>query len=247
MPSGRSRSISNYQRVYFTHNYWKWVLHFKCITWYKNATNILFRLYVWTCSLYCRDLRFRNYIECSECNICSPIWPLSQRLEGNLCDSFPPVRFHIAQTLKMASMVFNWLKENLFLTQAIRFRANINTDLEVFTEGFITDNAMIQTLYCQGKLTSLSPYRQVFILLDIQHQLQAVAHPTLHRHQQGSSILARIEGVTFSITCEYLKYTNKKGFYYVLATTGDLRENELPASLLIPKENLSFQVCLFNL
>lgn len=80
----------------------------------------------------------------------------------------------------------------------------------VLAEVFRTGNGKLHVINALGKLTSLSPHRQVFILLDIQHQLQAVAHPTLHRHQQGSSILARIEGVTFSVACEDLKYTKKQ-------------------------------------
>lgn len=72
--------------------------------------------------------------------MCLPVWPLSQRLEGNVGDSCFPLRFHIAQTLKMVSLI----KENLFLTQAIRFGANNrNTDLVVLAEGFISGNKMI--------------------------------------------------------------------------------------------------------
>ena len=80
----------------------------------------------------------------------------------------------------------------------------------VLAEVFRTGNRMLCEINALGKLTSLSPHRQVFILLDIQHQLQTVAHPTLHRHHQGSSILARIEGVAFSIACEDLKHTKKQ-------------------------------------
>lgn len=77
----------------------------------------------------------------------------------------------------------------------------------VLAEVFRTGNRLLCENNALGKLTSLSPYRQVFILLDIQHQLQAVAHSTLHCHHQGSSILARIEGVALSVARENLKHT----------------------------------------
>lgn len=67
---------------------------------------------------------------------------------------------------------------------------------------------MFPVMNPSSKLTSLSPYGQVFILLDIQHQLQAVAHPTLHRHKERSSILARVKGVALPIAGEYLENTN---------------------------------------
>lgn len=77
----------------------------------------------------------------------------------------------------------------------------------------MSGNGMIQVLYPPGELTSLSPHGQVFVLLDVQHQLQAVAHPTLHGHQEGASVLARVKGVAFSVTCEYL-WTHKEKHGY---------------------------------
>lgn len=53
--------------------------------------------------------------------------------------------------------------------------------------------------------TSLSPHRQILVLLDIQHQLQPISHPSLHGDQQWPSILSRVEGVAFSIAREDLE------------------------------------------
>lgn len=59
--------------------------------------------------------------------------------------------------------------------------------------------------------TSLSPHRQILVLLDIQHQLQPISHPSLHGDQQWPSILSRVEGVAFSIACEDLEKKINKG------------------------------------
>lgn len=53
--------------------------------------------------------------------------------------------------------------------------------------------------------TGFSPHRQVLVLLNVQHQLQAITHPSLHSDQQWPSVLSRVEGVAFSIACEDLK------------------------------------------
>lgn len=54
------------------------------------------------------------------------------------------------------------------------------------------------------RLTGLAPHRQVLVLLDVQHQLQAVPHPALHSDQQIPAVLTGVKCVAFSIAGEDL-------------------------------------------
>lgn len=49
-------------------------------------------------------------------------------------------------------------------------------------------------------LTCLSPHRQVLILLNVQHDFQAVPRSALQRRQQRVAVQSRVEGVTFPVT-----------------------------------------------
>jgi len=49
------------------------------------------------------------------------------------------------------------------------------------------------------ELTRLPPDGQVVVLLNVQHDLQAVSSAALQRGQQRVAIQAGVEGVTFSI------------------------------------------------
>lgn len=52
--------------------------------------------------------------------------------------------------------------------------------------------------------TSLPPHRQVLVLLDVKHDLQAVASPAFHGLQPRPPILTRVECVTLPIPGEDL-------------------------------------------
>lgn len=54
-------------------------------------------------------------------------------------------------------------------------------------------------------LTCFSPDRQIFILLDVQHQLQAVAHTSLGVVERRAPIFTSIKGVTLSISGKNLR------------------------------------------
>lgn len=54
-------------------------------------------------------------------------------------------------------------------------------------------------------LTCFSPDRQVFVLLDVQHQLQAVAHSSLGGDEGRAPVFTGVEGVTLSIPGENLR------------------------------------------
>lgn len=57
----------------------------------------------------------------------------------------------------------------------------------------------------QQSLTCLSPDWQVFILLDVQHELQAVSHASLGGDERRLSITAGVEGVTLPVASENLR------------------------------------------
>lgn len=59
-------------------------------------------------------------------------------------------------------------------------------------------------------LTSLSPDRQVFILLDVQHQLKAVPHASLGGDEGRAPIFTGVEGVTLPIAGEDLRKQKPK-------------------------------------
>lgn len=58
----------------------------------------------------------------------------------------------------------------------------------------------MQVLLCKGALTCLSPHRQVLILLNVQHDFQAVPCAAFQCRQQRVAVQSRVEGVTFPIT-----------------------------------------------
>lgn len=62
-------------------------------------------------------------------------------------------------------------------------------------------------------LTSLSPDGQVFILLDVQHELQSVAHASLGGDEGRAAIFARIECVALPIASEDLRDRGENFFF----------------------------------
>ena len=54
-------------------------------------------------------------------------------------------------------------------------------------------------------LTRVSPDRQVLVLLDVQHELQAVAHPSVGGDEWRAAVDSCIERVTLPIASEHLK------------------------------------------
>lgn len=56
-------------------------------------------------------------------------------------------------------------------------------------------------------LTGLSPHGQVFVLLDVQHELQSVAHPPLGGEEWGAVVVSRVERVTLPVAGEDLEDT----------------------------------------
>lgn len=59
-------------------------------------------------------------------------------------------------------------------------------------------------------VTCFSPDRQIFILLDVQHQLQAVPHTSFGVVEGRAPIFTCIEGVTLSIAGENLSNQKPK-------------------------------------
>lgn len=58
-------------------------------------------------------------------------------------------------------------------------------------------------------LTCLPPDRQVFVLLNVQHELQSITHTSLGGNEGRASILASIKGVTLPVASEDLRDTEK--------------------------------------
>lgn len=54
-------------------------------------------------------------------------------------------------------------------------------------------------------VTCFPPHRQVLILLNVQHDLQAVAGAPLHGDEPGLPVLPRVEGVTLPVAREDLR------------------------------------------
>lgn len=73
----------------------------------------------------------------------------------------------------------------------------------------VTDNHICQTLIEVNNvpLTCFSPDRQVFILLNVQHELQSITHTSLGGDQGRASIIAGIKGVTLPVAREHLRDT----------------------------------------
>lgn len=65
-------------------------------------------------------------------------------------------------------------------------------------------------------LTSLSPDGQVFILLDVQHELQSVAHASLGGDEGRAAIFARVECVAFPIASKDLRDRVENFFFFTL-------------------------------
>lgn len=56
-----------------------------------------------------------------------------------------------------------------------------------------------------GLPTCVAPHRQVLVLLDVQHDLQAVARPSLHGGAQRLALLGRVEHVALAVPGEHLR------------------------------------------
>lgn len=56
-----------------------------------------------------------------------------------------------------------------------------------------------------GRPTCVAPHGQVLVLLDVQHDLQAVARPALHGGAQRPALLGRVEHVALAVPGEHLK------------------------------------------
>lgn len=63
----------------------------------------------------------------------------------------------------------------------------------------------ILPLNSEEVLTCFSPDRQIFVLLDVQHELQAVAHTSLGVVEGRPPIFTCIKGVTLSISGKNLR------------------------------------------
>lgn len=53
-------------------------------------------------------------------------------------------------------------------------------------------------------VTCFPPHWEVLVLLDVQHDLQAVASAPFHGDEPGFAVLPCIEGVALPIACEHL-------------------------------------------
>lgn len=58
-------------------------------------------------------------------------------------------------------------------------------------------------------LTCLSPDRQVFVLLNVQHELKSITHTSLGGDEGRASIIAGIKGVTLPVASEDLRDTGE--------------------------------------
>lgn len=65
--------------------------------------------------------------------------------------------------------------------------------------------------------TCVPPHRQVLVLLDVQHDLQAVARPSLHGGAERLPLLGSVEHVAFTVAGENLaEDTEKRELYQTL-------------------------------
>lgn len=62
-------------------------------------------------------------------------------------------------------------------------------------------------------LTCLSPDRQVFVLLNVQHELESITHTSLGGDEGRASIIACIKGVTLPVASKDLRDTGEIFFY----------------------------------
>lgn len=62
------------------------------------------------------------------------------------------------------------------------------------------------------RLTCLSPDRQVFVLLNVQHELESITHTSLGGDEKRASITASIKGVTLPIASKDLRDTRERFF-----------------------------------
>lgn len=56
-----------------------------------------------------------------------------------------------------------------------------------------------------GRPTCVAPHGQVLVLLDVQHDLQAVTRPALHGGAQRLALLGRVEHVALAVPGEHLE------------------------------------------
>lgn len=62
-----------------------------------------------------------------------------------------------------------------------------------------------------GLPTCVAPHGQVLVLLDVQHDLQAVARPSLHGGAQRLALLGRVEHVALAVPGEHLTGATVRG------------------------------------
>lgn len=99
---------------------------------------------------------------------------------------------------------------------------NLNFDSRfkrrLFCKQCQTGSVTLSLTKCSGQtlsgaaLTGLSPDWQVFILLDVQHELQAVAHSSLGGEERRAVISGCVERVTLPVAGENLQDTGKVFF-----------------------------------
>lgn len=58
--------------------------------------------------------------------------------------------------------------------------------------------------------TCVPPHRQVLVLLDVQHDLQAVSRPSLHGGAECLPVLVSVEHVALPIPGEHLRGNTEK-------------------------------------
>lgn len=58
--------------------------------------------------------------------------------------------------------------------------------------------------------TCVAPYRQVLILLDVEHDLQAISSPSLHGGAQRLPLLCCVEHIALPISGEHLSEDREK-------------------------------------
>lgn len=80
-----------------------------------------------------------------------------------------------------------------------------------------------------GPVTCLAPDGQVLVLLDVQHDLQAIAGAALHGDERGLPVLPCVEGVALPVACEDL----------LGGTRGTVRATAEPAGHALPQGWLS--------
>lgn len=91
-------------------------------------------------------------------------------------------------------------------------------------------------------LTCLPPDRQVFVLLNVQHELQSITHTSLGGNEGRASVLASIKGVTLPVASEDLRDTEVIFYYKLHYKTA--REFPIYWNILTPRLPLGVSIWL---